>query len=392
MSDNITRPKIQSDPNVPHMEVGYDTKNNPEENLTIPSCNIEDVDMALHKLFDEDIGFTTKQVNSRSGPINIKKPTVFFASGERYAIAKKLKPIRDDNNSLMLPLISIRRTSIEQNLTDIASRGINQTTGEFLIKRKLSSEDRNYQSLVNKLLLKNVEGISSDRERGEQVNSVSQGGLLENDFGNNIFEMIAIPQPQFYTAVYEVIFWANYTENMNYLLQKTMLSFLPQAQSWKLVSPKKYWFIAYVDESFSDKSNSEDFNEQERLFRYSFNVRVQAYLIAGNEKTNAVPIRRWFSSPQISFDIKSGDQIPQNKEQVDKYQLNNVNDLPELGPESQKQTNAEKYVLKKDYVTSNGRILTKYVQISDQNKIKGETVYSASDLETMSNFLFETKR
>jgi hypothetical protein len=136
-----------------------------------------------------------------------------------------LKPPRDKNKVLILPAISIRRTAIEQSKDDIIARGLNGKTGVLTIKRKLSPEDRDYQNLVNKQGLKHLQNVLSGlpattRPTGDDKGEleVVQGGLLQDRLSaNNIYEIITVPQPQFFTAKYEVVFWTNYTQHMTYL-------------------------------------------------------------------------------------------------------------------------------------------------------------------------------
>ena len=159
--ENVTRQNIPQDPRNPkdHLDSGYE--NQPSLDFTIPPCGIEDIDTSLHRLFDKTIGFGVYMVNSVKGPQQVKKPYVIFATGERFAVAKKLKPPRDKNKKLILPAISIRRTAVEQTPEDISSRGMNQFTGNITIKRKLAPEDRDYQNLVNKQGLQNLQNILS---------------------------------------------------------------------------------------------------------------------------------------------------------------------------------------------------------------------------------------
>lgn len=132
------------------LETGYDLQNNDPSTFYIPPCGIEDVDAAMHALFDKDIPFRTYQTNtSYQKEINLKKPFVVLATGERFALAKRLKPFRDRNGVLLLPAISIRRTTIEQSSGDTF-------VGELTIKRRLDESDKDYQALINRLLLKNV--------------------------------------------------------------------------------------------------------------------------------------------------------------------------------------------------------------------------------------------
>ena len=74
------------------------------DDLVVPSCSIEDVDRALFNLFNVDLDLFYKESNKNS-----KRIPVIFATGERFAILRRKKPLRDKAGALILPLVSILR-------------------------------------------------------------------------------------------------------------------------------------------------------------------------------------------------------------------------------------------------------------------------------------------
>jgi hypothetical protein len=404
--ENVTRQNIPQDPRNPknHLDSGYE--NSPSLDFTIPPVGIEDIDIAIHRLFDKTIGFNTFAMSANKGPQNIKKPYVIFATGERFALAKRLKPPRDKNKVLILPAISIRRTAIEQSPDDILSRGMNGRTGVLTIKRKLSSEDRDYQNLVNKQGLKHLQNVlsglpTSTRPTGDDNNTleVIQGGLLENRISaNNIYEIITIPQPQFFTAKYEIVFWTNYTQHMTYMIQTYMNSFLPQFRGHKLETDKGYWFLAYTEDAFSNGENIDQFEGEERLIKYTFSINVKGYLLVAQAPTDAVPVRKWISAPNIIFDVAIANDV-QPKEHLERPPIKDTpNDgftLTDINVDTenkQTSTTQQRFAINKTIVDlGTGKKRKKYVSILDSNQKKGETVFAASDIETLEEYLISQK-
>jgi hypothetical protein len=402
--ENVTRQNIPNDPRNPvdHLDAGYE--NSPSLDFTIPPVGIEDIDIAIHRLFDQTIGFNIFMVNSTRGPQQVKKPYVIFATGERFAVAKRLKPPRDKNKVLILPAISIRRTSIEQSPEDINGRGMNQHTGTITIKRKLAPEDRDYQNLVNKDGIKNMLSNmpQTRRETGENKNSieVKQGGLLQSNLNNNnIYEIITVPQPQFFTAKYEIVFWTNYTQHMTYLIQTYMASFLPQFRGHKLETDKGYWFISQTEDSFANGENIDQFEGEERLIKYTFTVNVKGYLLAPQAPTGLVPVRRWISCPNVVFetytmsgDIQTKDVFerpPIKDSPKDGFTLSDINIATEV---KQTPTSQDNYLVNKTMVDPmTGKKTKKYVKILESNQKKGETVYSVSDVKVLEEYIFTNK-
>jgi len=398
MSENITRQNIPLDPlNLEdHLDSGYEGQSSDE--FTIPSCGIADADGALKNLFFNDIGFTTR---SNAGPnknLELKKPLIIFATGERWALAKKLYPPRDNNKMLLLPAISIRRTGFEQTKDDISGRGINQTTGYLTVKRKLSSFDRDYQNMLNKLALKNLTNLPTTGNRGDAVGEFQnspdriEGGLLNPNIGNNVWEIITIPQPQFFTTTYEVVFWTQYTIHMNEMIEKFVSSYLPQEKAFKLTTDKGYWFMAYVEDSFQNSDNFEDFKEAERVIRYTITMKVKGYILAPQGATDQVPVKRWVSSPSISFDVSDYGEAKHiasisrlNKSidvlTSDKFALT---EIQQDSKTAQTKTSVEKLSVEKKISSKP----TKYknVTILESNEKRGETIYRASNIKDLEDF------
>ncbi len=289
--------------------------------LFIPSCGLEDVDVALFNLFDKEIA--PQFGGTDSTPLS--KTPVIFAAGEKWSMLKNGRPLRDRNGSLLLPLITIMRNEVSQDpSTDIAGRGINQQVGEIVIRRRLDKSDREYQNLINRILLPNQANVAVNKsivglDKQQVVTNsnigdlskdvdVLRGALLKPNLSNNVYETIVVPTPQFYTAKYQITIWAQYMQHTNQILERIITSFLPQGQNWKIETPKGYWFIASVDGgSYAMETNFDDMSQQERFLKYTFNVNVPAYFFASTVPGNPVPVKRYVSSPNIKFETLSAE-------------------------------------------------------------------------------------
>lgn len=396
---NVTRQTIPRDPEDPvdHLSTGYPEQPElPPTDFNIPSCGIYDCDAAVKRLFNKDLPFTMKTVNGANGPIYLKKPAVIFAAGERFALVKRLRPLRDKNGALILPAISIRSTGITQTYEDMSSRGINQTTGEIVIKRRFDGSDMDYQNFINKIGLQNrpYDGSSTSRQTGQDKNdpAIKEGMLLDPRINrNNIWEIIAIPQPQYITCTYEIVFWTTHTEHMNYMVETLLSAQLPQIKGFKLVAESGYWFMSYLEDNIESQDNFNDFTEEKRIVRRAFTLKVLGFILAPDGSNRMVPVKRYISAPMISFDVKEGDVITKKQqeqiEQIsDPFALEN---LDEETADMQKPTTEEKFLVKRDSVDPvTGKKITRYVRINDREKGKRETYYTASDPETLAQFLF----
>jgi hypothetical protein len=402
---------------VPGLPSGYQSKSTPD--ITIPSVGLKDVDKALFDLFNEQIPLVVGGGNTASKRV----PVVFFA-GEKWALNKRLRGLKDRNGALILPLITAVRTVVMQDpVMDITGRGINQQTGEIVIHRRLDKSDRAYQQLINRLLLRHQPNLAVNPSQADsgQLSTVraigdlaedpvvQQGGLLVPDRTNNVYETIVVPAPQFFTAQYDFTFWTQYSEHMTQLIEALMNSFLPQGNAWRLDTPKGYWFSATVDSNqYNAELNADDYSQEERLIRYKFVVKVQGYIMASGVPGAPVPIKRYVSSPQISFqtgvvgnvETGSGGQddlflgaddptlpLDDGSDGLSRRDQRRRNDT-RLFPQ-QDVTNSDDPLAKQlkrgrqpaqfKKVTGldrNGRMVTRYFRVTSSNPFTGETVLS----------------
>ena len=108
---------------------GYEGQNVAVDDY-LPPCTIEDVDRALFNLFNGEIPLFYEFEN------NMKRVPIIFATGERFAVLRRKKPLRDKAGALILPLVSIMRTDINQD----AAMGPGQ--GSPAVIRKRLSKDK----------------------------------------------------------------------------------------------------------------------------------------------------------------------------------------------------------------------------------------------------------
>ena len=437
--------------------------------LTIPSVGLEDVDRSFFDLLDKEIAFV---VDTNKGQ---QKVPVVFMSGENWAVVKHRRGIRDKNDSLILPIISAVRTEVSQMPdTDITGRGINQQTGEIVIKRRLSSSelgDRGYQLLVNRLGIRHQtnlavhsgenmvqgqdivtaitnrligmgfgtsrgvaqragqvtkgaggeaslqtsqsfveqDGLETDRSLYDLGNDpvVQDGGLLLPDRFNNVWETLVVPSPQFFTARYEVSFWTQYVEQMNHMVKKMVSSFLPQGNAWRLDTPKGYWFIATVENNgYADVNNLDDMSKQEKMIKLTLTVTVSAYMLVGSKAGEPVFVKKYLSSPSVSFDVgtpaEDTDQtsvdapflgsddptLPTEVDAISRRRDQRATGATRLYP-TNGQVSVEDPALQAiprgqplakfkriTAIDPSGRVLTRYVRVVSTNRFTGETSFA----------------
>ncbi len=284
------------------LNLGYEGSAAPER--LIPSCGLEDVDRAMFRLFDNDLPLVYQQKDGTT-----KKVPIIFATGERFAINRRKEPMRDKNGALILPLITITRSGIEQQAPKLIEV---PDAGTISVKRRISEDDPLYQRVVNSLNLQHTQQGSGNRSVSNTRAGRKTGGrLLEPNIAGGLYETITIPTPKFYTAKYEITLWTQYFQHSNAILTTIMSGYhSTRARTYRIETPSGYWFVATFEPSISSDNNFDNMSEEERMIKSTLTAEVSAYIIAPNLPGIPNGTRRHVSATQFSFGIIDGPKDP----------------------------------------------------------------------------------
>jgi len=263
---------------------GYEGNTHPEE-YTIPSCGLEDLDFAIFNLFNKQIPLYYDHHGEQ------KKIPVIFATGERFAILRRNKPLTDKKGALILPLISITRSGLE----NVPQKGManNQMFPEVLARR-ISKDNTEWRQLNN---FEGFEHISHTLKKN------ATDFNLKPKLENNIYETIEIPPVKYFGATYEISIWSSFTQQMNDIITTIMSAYtINPGQQFKVESKKGYWFPAFIDSSFSQDTSYQDFTDAERYIKYNMTMMATGYILAPDILGGKVSLKSLVSAPTLSFE------------------------------------------------------------------------------------------
>jgi len=375
------------------------------EDYSIPEAGIEDIDRAVFDLFDKNISFEVLSNNE------LVKVPVVFAAGERFALTRRKNPIRDDNNTLILPLIAISRNNVDFS-NGQSGRGSAITTRDqtgYVIKKRLSDHDRDYQNIINKFGIQNQDNVSSRKNflgsditpgNGANPGTVasrrqnnnlrfSKSGLItlsNESISNNIFEVIQIPYPIFLTIDYNVVFWSQYMIQMNEMQETFLSNMLGQSEEFVIKSTKGYEYVAKSSTSFNSEFNFSNYTDSERIIKASINLKVSGYIL--NSQNPGIPnqIRSFVSSPMIDFGyydtsatITKGSNGIDNKRDMNDFILSDIISEEDVG-------NNDEPVIQEEIINPfTGKKTVSYSKILTSDQRSGETVASNLIIKNIDN-------
>jgi len=374
----------------------FDGDNTPKD-FDFPSLTIEDIDRALFDLFEKTLKLeVTSNGESKSVP-------VIFATGERFALTRRKVPIRDKNNTNILPLISIVRNNLDIGPsqggkgTAIAFRA----QPNYTIKYRLGEKDRSFQNLINKQNIKNQDNVSNDKSfidvtgmkglnpghvgsRREKTNlkfSKNASISLNPNINTNIYEIIQIPYPYFITATYNVTFWAQYMQQANQMIEYFISQIQVPGGEFAIKTSDGYELVAFVGDGINFTNNFDAMTEQERIIKYSFDMTIPGYLM--NLKSPGLPnqLRSFHSAPMIDFsylstseNIKVNYQPETKEEKVERFVLTDI-----AASNENEISKGESSEVIESYVKNpfSGEEKVEFLRVKNANTRAGESVVSA---------------
>ena len=374
----------------------FDGTNVPED-FDFPSIGIEDIDRAVFNMFDKELKFevTSKGVT--------KTVPVIFATGERFALTRRKNPIRDRNNTNILPLISIVRENI-----DIGSNQGGKKTAiafraqpNYIIKKKLATKDRSFQNLLNKQALKNQDNVATNNNFLDSSNSlVSKEGKvasrrdktnlqfsknatvsLNKDINSNIYEIVTTPYPYFVAMTYNITFWCQYMQQGNQMIEYFLNKIDVPGGEFAIETEEGFELVAFVGDNITFDNNFDSMTEDERLIKYGLSLTVPGYLLNSSVPGLPKQTRSYYSAPMIDFtylstagNVRLDHQAENDQENLERHVLTDITAVNEN--ELQRgQSNETIEAFVQNPFSADGE--TELLRIKNSNARTGETVVSA---------------
>ncbi len=202
-----------------------------------------------------------------------KPVPIIWGTAERAYQVKKNKDIRDTQGLLVLPIISIKRTSFTKSS---ASPGVFQgNVPEF--------DDADGGSLnVSRVLFqqKTMEFANADALRlYGQKHFPSQNPKI-------VYKTVSVPMPVNVEVMYEVTLRTEYQQQMNDLM--TPFATKPGTVNFVRLIEKDHRYEGFIQESYTNNDNLSDFSSDERKFETKINLKVIGYIV-GEGKNREKP-------------------------------------------------------------------------------------------------------
>jgi len=228
---------------------------------------IETIDTAMYNYLNDELNlYTTTNKGWTKAPI-------VWSSAERMFQSKRDDRVRDDEGTLILPIISVERASVIKSPTKKGSVWANvlpvrdEKGGSIPVARR-----------VNQIKTSNFVNAHSKRKRG-QIN-------FPINVEKTVYETVSIPLPVYVTITYQITIRTEYQQQMNDLM--VPFATTPGGINYILIKDKGHRYEGFIKESFEHSNNFSSFASEERKLETKLNIEILGYLI-GHGKNQDQP-------------------------------------------------------------------------------------------------------
>jgi len=244
-----------------HKNTGVPDPRVVHEELIVPST-LEKIDEAFFEHIDKvfNIHATTNK--------GFKKVPTLWMTAERSFQIKNDQNLRDKNGSLILPIMTIERISIEKNPI---KKGVfygnvppvnDEKGGSIIVARKIKQDK------------------TSNFKRADTYRLFGQ---LNYPFKNDkiVYQTVTIPMPVPLLINYAITLKTEYQQQMNDLLTPFVVR--PGNINHFVIKKDKHLYEAFVQPAFAQTNNMSTLGEDEKTYQTTVNIEVLGYLIGSGD-------------------------------------------------------------------------------------------------------------
>ena len=253
---------------------------------------LETIDGAMLKFIDEDLNLS---VTTNEG---FKKVPVIWVSAERAYQIKHNKEIRDTEETLVLPLISVNRSSVTKepnfrgsvwaNIPPVNDAKGGSITVARQINPKKTAEFQNAQAARTYGTNKNVVAKMQNSNKRNQTTA------------KTVYETITIPLPVWIKVEYEVYLRTEYQQQLNQLISP-FFTIAGNTRMPRRISNEGHFYEVFIDGGFANKSNKAALGMEQRNYETTVKIEVLGYLIGEGENQERPKIVRRENAVEFKF-------------------------------------------------------------------------------------------
>jgi len=235
--------------------------------ISLSPTSLEDIDQAAYDWLDEQMSLQTSTAKG------FRKVPVQWVAGEKSFQAKNNPSLRDSSGALILPMITIERTSVVKDPSKKGTAFANlpknsdKQAGAITVARRINQDKTS--NFANAEAMRTRGKINFRTRRKEKV----------------VYETVTMAMPVYIEASYKISIKTEYQQQMNDLVQPFIT--FPGSRNHVVIENKKHRFEGFIQSDFSMDNSVSDM-QGERVYQTEVELKVLAPLI-GDGVNSATP-------------------------------------------------------------------------------------------------------
>jgi len=232
-----------------------------------------------------------------------KKMPVIWASAERAYQSKHDKALRDPDGSIILPILTIERASVEKSPTKKGSFYGNVPGGVTVSKEINQAKTGDFENALSRYHTNFINHRGQDNSPRPPKKTV--------------YRYASIPMPVYLYITYSVVIRTQYQQQMNQALAPFWTD--TGGINYFTISKDGHRFEAFMAESFGQENNFSSMGMDERTIETKFDINVLGYVIGAdeNQETPKVAIRESIVDVKFTNERAIFGDLPQKISQTD---------------------------------------------------------------------------
>ncbi len=234
--------------------------------LNFAPSTLDTIDYSIYDYINDKVNF---HVTTNKG---FEKVPIIWVSSERSFQIKDRKELRDDEGSIIMPVITIERASVSKDLNKRGSRYGDQFItqdakgGGSIIARRIQQK-------------KTSEFNNADQNRKRPSFSPAKGPkfIRRTDKRKVVYETISIPPVVYVDVAYTITLRTEYQQQMNEIMQVFVSR--PGTINYLMLKRDDHKYEGFIQGDFSQSNNISAMDGEERRFETKIDIKVLGYLV-----------------------------------------------------------------------------------------------------------------
>jgi len=262
------------------------------QEIEFPASTLETIDKAMLEFIDETLNLS---VDTNNG---FEKVPVLWVTAERAYQIKHSKDLRDKEEMLILPLITVNRSSVtkEPNFKGSVYANLypenDAKGGTITIARK-----------INQKKTAEFQNAEANRKYGVDKNVASK---MKNTNKRNmsaaktVYETITIPIPVWVKVMYEITVRSEYQQQLNQMVTP-FLTVPGNSRTPKRIENDGHYYEIFIDGNLTDTSNKAALGMERRNYETTINIETLGYLIGDGDNQEKPKIVKRENAVEFKF-------------------------------------------------------------------------------------------